>query len=147
MAGHCAHRFVISAACAGAALSAVQILVPGGWWLDSRFGVLSTGAALAALTMVMTTVGSSASRDQWCLVCSIWLGATMGLTFRLIAIGPGTIFPIVIVVGTPILVGATAVGWACGCVLREWRRGRLRHLRKIGPGATAPRAREHDPSR
>lgn len=96
--------------------------------------------------MVMTTVGSSTSFDQWCLVSGIWVGATMGLTFRLFAIGPGTIFPIVIAVGTPILVGATAVGWACGFVLREWRQGRLGHLREKGPGVSSPRAREHDPS-
>lgn len=121
-----AQEFLVSAVCAGAAANAAQVVAPGGWWLNSQFGVASTGAAVALVAFVLTLVGSAATRTQWYRLGGLWTGAIVGVTVRLFVIGPGTIFPIVIAFGTPILVGAIAVGWACGFVLREWRDGRLK---------------------
>lgn len=110
MTRRCAQECLTAAVCAGAAAYAVQWLVPGGWWLNSRLGVASTGVAVALVALAMTLLSSSTTEAQWCSLGGVWAGANVALTLRLFAIEPGTIFPIVMVVGASILAPPLSAG-------------------------------------
>lgn len=118
-------ELVACATLAGVAAAGVQDVVPSGWWLNSQFGVAITTGVVALVSLVVspTTPGT---HTWWIRTGGVLAGATVALVLVLFRIGPGTIFPLVIMFGIiPMLTAATLCGWACRFVWREWRRGRL----------------------
>ena len=123
-----AHRQLLSGVLGSLAFCAAQIPllllarpVPGitapGWFLNSGRNVLLVAAALAAGVAVLTAQKSSSDRDA----VFYGLGAVTAMIVTLVAIGLGTIFPIVIAFGCGLVAFAVGVGGTCGAVLRARR--------------------------
>jgi len=93
--------------------------VPGiqdaGWFVNSGTGV---GAVALAFALAGALVGIARKRsiNEAAMVAA---GAAVAMTLILFSIGPGTIFPIVLVFGTVILGGATATGLGLGMAVRR----------------------------
>jgi hypothetical protein len=89
-----------------------------GWWLNSGAAMLRTAAILAALGAVAAFghVGT-----LWARACSLWAGAMSAMAAALFWSGPGTIWPIVLVVSAGISAGAIFGGaWVGAAVARRW---------------------------
>ncbi len=101
------------------AAAAVQPLTPTGWWLNSGRGVAITALALAVLAALVATralkwpfrAGEAAA------LAALWAGANIGMAVMLFRTGPGTIFPIVLVVGAGISAIAVGAGSLAGALL------------------------------
>ena len=91
----------------------------GGWWLNSGTGVLRTVLALVALGVFAALWRSG---RPWVRACALWAGAISGTTVVLFWIGPGTIWPIVLVVGAGITAAAVFGGAFLGSLLTGFRR-------------------------
>ena len=91
----------------------------GGWWLNSGTGVLRT-------VLVLGTLGVFASLWRsgrpWVRACAVWAGAISGTTVVLFWMGPGTIWPIVLVVAAGMTAAAVFGGAFLGSVLTGFRR-------------------------
>jgi hypothetical protein len=86
-----------------------------GWFLNSGPGVLAVGLACAVVGALVGFGRRDSGREATMVVA----GAVLAMIAVLFAIGPGTIFPIVIVFGTVIIAGATAAGTAVGTAVRR----------------------------
>jgi hypothetical protein len=86
-----------------------------GWFLNSGRGVSAVGLACA---VVGALVGFG-RRDSVPKAVMVASGAVVAMIAVLFSIGPGTIFPIVIVFGTAIIAGATAAGAGAGTAVRR----------------------------
>ncbi len=83
---------------------AAALQVSMGWWLDSGPGVVTTIAALFVVGVIFAA-DTRKARD-------LWIGVMVGMVAALVWRGPGTIWPIVIVVAG-VLTGVTiAAAWA-----------------------------------
>jgi hypothetical protein len=103
----------------GIAAALVQPLTPTGWWLNSGRGVVITAlvlAGLAALVAGRALKGPFRSR-QAAAMGALWAGANIGMAVVLFRSGPGTIFPIVLVVGAGISAIAVGAGSLAGALL------------------------------
>jgi uncharacterized membrane protein len=89
----------------GAAV-AVALHLALGWWLDAGSRVAITLAVVCATTAILAHTLAEA--------VALWVGLSVAWTVILFAIGPGTIFPIVIA----FLCGLTAMSVAAGHGLR-----------------------------
>ena len=89
-----------------------------GWFLNSGRGV----AVVAVFCAVAGALVGAVRRDNVLESTMVAGGAVLAMIAVLFSIGPGTIFPIVIVFGTVIIAGATLLGMAVGNELRERRR-------------------------
>ena len=93
-----------------------------GWFLDepdAGLAVLTTIALASALVAVFRLTHWLAS------AAAFTAGAVVAMTIVLFSIGPGTIFPIVIVFGTLVLGMASLIGAVLGWLLRTaWNRVR-----------------------
>ncbi len=87
-----------------------------GWFLNSGRGVVVVGAALAALAVVVGLVGSLPLVPSG---SALAFGAVAAMAVSLFVVGPGTIFPIVIAVGTMVITIAIAIGLALGVGVRK----------------------------
>ena len=74
----------------------------GGWWLNSGRGVVTTMAILFGVA-VAVCLGSDA---PWYRAGALCVGSIIGMTAALLWVGPGTIWPIVMVVATGLTVGS-----------------------------------------
>jgi hypothetical protein len=85
-----------------------------GWFLNSGRGV-------AAVALVFATAGAVVGflRTSVREAAMMASGAVLAMIVTLFTIGPGTIFPIVIVFGTAIIAGATTAGTAAGIETRR----------------------------
>ena len=92
--------------------------VPGitapGWFLNSGRNVLIIAVVLAAGALILTARKNASDRDA----VFYGLGAVAAMIVTLVAIGLGTIFPIVIVFGCGLVAFAVGVGGTCGAGLR-----------------------------
>jgi hypothetical protein len=89
----------------------------GGWWLDDGTRVRNMLLVLAIAALIVSFVGEAKftiSRE-----IALWLGFVAGMTGVLFAVGPGTIFPIVIAVGASMAALAVSIGAAPAVVLRR----------------------------
>ena len=87
-----------------------------GWFLNDQqagLSVLATVALVSALVAAFRTTRWLASG------ATFTAGAVVAMTIVLFAIGPGTIFPIVIAVGTVVLAAAAFLGTGLGWLLRR----------------------------
>jgi hypothetical protein len=87
-------------------LSATLPQLAGGWWLNSGRGVLTTMAVLFG-----TAIGVCLRPDaSWFRAKAMSIGALAGMTATLFWIGPGTIWPIVLVVAAALTCTAVFAG-------------------------------------
>jgi hypothetical protein len=93
-----------------------------GWWLNSGTGVAWT---LALLSLLAALIGTTDTRSQWTGPAALWAGSMMGLTTSLFWLGPGTIWPIVLLVSSVLTAGTIIVGMALRRVCAWLSDGRL----------------------
>jgi len=109
----------------GIAAAAVQPFTPTGWWLNTGYGVALTSLVLALLAVA---IGATSARPlvprSMPPAIALWAGANIGLAFVLFRVGPGTIFPIVLLFGAGISAIAVGAGSILGGLGRTmWSRG------------------------
>ena len=85
-----------------------------GWFLNSGSNVATIGGVIAAVAAVLVVPRRWRIQDT----ASFGLGVLLAMVVTLVTIGPGSIFPIVIVVGAIVLGLAILVGTAVGYVLQ-----------------------------
>ena len=91
----------------------------GGWWLNSGTGVLRTVLVLLPLGVFAALWRSG---GPWVRASALWAGAISGTTVVLFSIGPGTIWPIVLMFAAALTAAAVFAGTALGFVLIKRRR-------------------------
>ncbi|MDE3154434.1 MAG: hypothetical protein KGN76_04990 [Acidobacteriota bacterium] len=90
-----------------------------GWWLNSGRGVALVLLVVLVLSALVTGPGREAG---WGRTTALGAGAFLGSTSVLLWIGPGTIWPIVLVVAAALLAMAAVAGGG----LAYWLHGRSR---------------------
>jgi hypothetical protein len=95
----------------GMALSITVHTFLGGWWLNEGQRV--------AITLAVAAGGAVLAAPTLLTAVAFGFGMAGGMAGVLLVIGPGTIFPIVIVIGTMMIGTAVVVGFAVGWVLRQ----------------------------
>lgn len=93
------------------ALSVSYLQASNGWWLNSESGVALT---IAVLFLLATFVGSRTTRLTYVRAAELWAGSMTGLAASLFWLGPGTIWPIVLVVSSVITGCAVIAGVGVG---------------------------------
>jgi hypothetical protein len=122
---------IVAGFCIFVAAQAALVLASGGsrltidgeaWFLNSARGVVTLAGMVAAASAAMSARWSS---RMPLLVSAVTLGASLAMTLMVFVIGPGTLFPIVIAVGTAILGTAVVAGSLLGrtLVMLGHRRG------------------------
>jgi hypothetical protein len=92
-----------------------------GWFLNGREAGLAMITTIALVSALLTAIRQA----NWLAdAAAFTAGAVGAMTIVLFGIGPGTIFPIVIVFGTVVLAAATFVGAGLGWLLRTAWTGR-----------------------
>ena len=96
-------------------LSAIYMQTVVGWWMNSGRGVAYTDAVFLGLAVVCGCLGGRST--LLVRLAALWVGAQIGLVAVLFWIGPGTIWPLTILMGgivsgVAMLVGG-GVGWFC----------------------------------
>ena len=79
-----------------------------GWWLDDGTRVRNMLIVLAAAALIVGFVGDPKRTTR--RETTLWLGFVAGMTGVLFAIGPGNIFPIVILIGAGLAAVSIFVG-------------------------------------
>lgn len=105
-----ANQILLRVVC-GVALSITVHLFLGGWWLNEGQRV--------AITLAVAAVGAVVAAPTLPTAAAFGFGMAGGMATILFVTGPGTIFPIVIVIGTMMIGTAVVVGFAVGWVLRQ----------------------------
>jgi len=95
--------------------AALAVVRANGWWLDSAAGVAMTMAVLFGVGFVVSRWRAAGRRER---AIAAWAGSVLGHTVQLAARGPGTIWPIVLVVGAVLVAVAVLAGTAAAS-LRE----------------------------
>ena len=106
-------------------VSAAAVQAWTGWWLNSGAGVAWT---LGMFFLLTALVGTSNTRSPWARPVALWVGCMTGLTASLFWVGPGTIWPIVLLVSSVLTAGTIMVGIGVGRVRAYLLDGRL-HVR------------------
>jgi hypothetical protein len=88
-----------------------------GWFLNSGRNVLLVGLTLAIGAVMLTVRRQASDRDA----VFYGIGAVVAMIVTLVAIGPGNIFPIVIVFGAGLVVFAVGAGGTLGAAVRARR--------------------------
>jgi len=98
-------------------VTAMLLQMTGGWWLNSGRGVATTMAVLFG-----TALGVCLRSDApWFRATAMCIGAIAGMTATLFWIGPGTIWPIVLVVAVALTCAAVYAGAGVARVVRPRR--------------------------
>ena len=97
------------------AVTAASMQVWTGWWLNSGTGVTCT---VALLLLLAACVGSWRPGSPWARAFALWAGAMTGLTASLAWMGPGTLWPIVLIVSSVITACAVMAGISVGRLCR-----------------------------
>jgi hypothetical protein len=111
---------VLGLALSGAAAAAgVQLLAPGGWWLDSGRGVAIVTTVLAVLAAAIASRSMTwpPRRGDIADALALWAGANAGMAAVLFSVGPGNLFPIVLAIGAAISAAAVVGGSAFGLII------------------------------
>jgi len=99
------------------ATPAVAGISAPGWFLNSGRNVLLVGSILAIGAAVVRARKAASDRDA----VFYGIGAVAAMIVTLSVIGPGSIFPIVIVFGTCVVAFAVGLGATCGAAVRARR--------------------------
>lgn len=102
---HSTVAFVVGVAVAAASQATL------GWWLDSGTRV---AIVVATLFVSAAALARATSASRWGAAASLWAGAMVTMTTVLFWIGPGTIWPIVLVVAAMLTAAAIASGTFVG---------------------------------
>jgi hypothetical protein len=90
-----------------------------GWWLNSREGAVRTAFGL----FVIGALVALGRRDSpWAAGRALWLGAFIGMATVLFRVGPGTIWPIALVVGAGLAAAAVFIGVVAALTFDRLRR-------------------------
>ncbi|MES1254813.1 MAG: hypothetical protein ABUS56_04350 [Acidobacteriota bacterium] len=100
------------------AVVAASLQGVAGWWLNSGRGVAVTLAGVFACAVLFAWRGGGSRRRA----AALWVGVMAGLAACLVATGPGTIWPIVLVVSAGLTAVTTLAGTRIGGLLHH-RRG------------------------
>ena len=122
--------YLLAGAVAFAAAQAVLFLVAGdrrGWGIDSQGWFLNSAAGIIVMAVVAgsvsaTVLGTWPASTIWKGWMAFVAGAGLALITAVFALGPGTIFPIVIVAGL-VVVGVGALAGSAIAVLLLRRHG------------------------
>lgn len=87
-------------------LAAILSQIAGGWWLNSSRGVAITMAVLFGMAIAVCLRLDA----PWFRATAMSIGAIAGMTAVLFRIGPGTIWPIVLVVAAALTCAAVYAG-------------------------------------
>jgi len=93
------------------ALSAAYMQSWTGWWLNSGSGVAVT---VAMLLLLAAFFASWTAESPWSRAIALWVGSMTGLAATLFWIGPGTIWPIVLVASSIITACTVIAGTGMG---------------------------------
>lgn len=97
------------------AMSVAYLQSRTGWWLNSGTGVVFTMAVLFLLAALIATWRAG---SPWARARALWVGSMTGLAASLVWTGPGTIWPIVLIVSSMItactVLAGSGVGRWCG---------------------------------
>jgi hypothetical protein len=103
----------------GLAVIVVMHFVGGGWWLDSGDRVRTMLIAVAAASFVVgVTSNITSPKNTWLPGLHFWFGFTAGMVAVLFLSGPGSIWPIVLVIGSGMAGMAITVGFVSGMLIR-----------------------------
>ena len=105
---------ILAFALVAGAVSAVVSQLLTGWWLDSGRGVALMMAMLCVLSIALVWFDRRAPLALWVGM----INATIVILFR---IGPGSLFPIVLVFAATLSVLAIVPGWLLWLVVRAVR--------------------------
>jgi hypothetical protein len=92
------------------------LYIANGWWLDSGREVLRTSLVLAALGAFVAIWRFG---RPWLRAAGVWAGALLEMTMLLVLMGPGTIWPIVLVFAGGISAAAVFGGAWTGMTLSK----------------------------
>lgn len=98
-------------------LVAILLQWIGGWWLNSGRGVVTTMVVLFGVAVVICL----RSEAPWHRAGALWIGSIVGMAAALAWVGPGTIWPIVMVVAA----GLTSASVFAGALVAKAISGRL----------------------
>jgi hypothetical protein len=97
--------------------TAMLLQMTGGWWLNSGRGVATTMAIL-----FVTAIGVCGRSDTpWFRAAAMATGALAGMTVTLFWIGPGTLWPIVLLVAAGLTCTAVYAGTGVARIVRHRR--------------------------
>jgi len=88
------------------------------WFLNSGRAVAFTAGSLLIMGLV-AGINTSAWRDSMITAGNVLAGAVAAMIVVLFAVGPGTLFPIAIVIGAVVLGVSSAAGVFAGWALRS----------------------------
>jgi uncharacterized membrane protein len=88
------------------------------WFLNSGRAVAFTAGSLLIIGLV-AGINTSAWRDSMITAGNFLAGAVAAMIVVLFAVGPGTLFPIAIVIGVAVLGVSSAAGVFAGSALRS----------------------------
>lgn len=111
----------------GLAVAVVLYFVGGGWWLDDAHRVKLT---VRVLMVVAFVVGATWPKLTLFPALHLWLGFMLAMTIILFSIGPGTIFPIVLVMGGGMAALAILKGFIVGTMVAVVIRLTIKALRR-----------------
>jgi hypothetical protein len=88
------------------------------WFLNSGRAVALTAGSLMVVAAIAALTISD--RRDWLVVgMNLTAGATVAMVIVLFAVGPGTLFPIAIVIGTVVVAVSSAAGALAGAAVRH----------------------------
>jgi hypothetical protein len=107
-----------------------QWFEPGGghqpWFLNSGRGVALTTAVLGVAAVLAAVAWARDQSDANAHALNLAIGAALAMGLTLLAIGPGTIFPIVLLLGLVLFVSFLGL-WLGFAATWRWRRPRNRN--------------------
>ena len=92
------------------------------WFLNSSRAVALTAASLLVVGAIVALTGFD--RQRWLIVgLNLAAGAAAAMIVVLFAVGPGTLFPIAMVIGTLVVGASSVAGALAGAAVRyaAWR--------------------------
>ena len=103
----------------GLAVIVVMHFVGGGWWLDTGDRVRTMLTVLAAASFVVgVTSPITSPKNTWLPGLHFWTGFTVGMVVILFLSGPGSIWPIVLVIGSGMAGMVILVGFVSAVLVR-----------------------------
>lgn len=98
------------------AVAEISGISNSGWFLNTSRGVATVCITFAAAGALMGLLRSDAHQREATLAAA---GGVVAMVIVLFHIGPGTLFPIVLAIGTVMIGGSTAAGLVLGILLRR----------------------------
>jgi len=85
-----------------------------GWWLNSGFGVAVTVSAQFVLAFLVASWSTRGRRERamW-----LWVGSLAGMAIALFSAGPGTIWPLVLIIAGIVTAAPVLAGVAVASML------------------------------